>query len=140
MCFQMYIFTMHIRGTLYALLTRYIQCTLEVVKNAQNSSQISASPPVVRRHVEGLFPTGSSSAQFQNWKAKQTILKGGDKYQHPHCDNAIVNSYANLDVFPFVCLHGFGVDEFSLWLLPNPLQRHYGFEHKFGAEYVAHAR
>ena len=36
----MYIFTMHIRGTLYALLTRYIQCTLEVVKNALNSSQI----------------------------------------------------------------------------------------------------
>ncbi len=36
----MYIFTMHIRGTLYALLTRYIQCTLEVVKNALNSSRI----------------------------------------------------------------------------------------------------
>jgi len=101
-------------------------------KGRPQNKNMSAAPPVVLRHVDGLFPTGSSAAQFQNWKAKQTILKGGDKYQHPHCDNAIVNSYANLDVFPFVCLHGFGVEAFSLWLLPNPLQRHYGFEHKFG--------
>ena len=40
----MYIFTMHIRGTLYALLTRYIQCTLEVVKNALNSCLIPHLP------------------------------------------------------------------------------------------------
>jgi hypothetical protein len=102
-------------------------------KGRPQNKNMSAAPPVVLRHVDGLFPTGSSAAQFQNWKAKQTILKGGDKYQHPHCDNAIVNTYANLDVFPFVCIHGFGIDEFSVWLLPNPLQRHYGFLHRFAA-------
>jgi hypothetical protein len=41
----MYIVTMHIRGTLYALLTRYIQCTLDVVINALNSFQIDVHNP-----------------------------------------------------------------------------------------------
>ncbi len=36
----MYIFSMHIACTLYAPSTMYIQCTLEVVENAQYSSQI----------------------------------------------------------------------------------------------------
>ena len=103
-------------------------------KGRPQNKHMSSAPPVLKGHVEGLFPRYSSSAQYQNWKAKQTVLKGGANYQHPHSDNAIVNSYANLEVFPFVCIHGFGVDEFSLWLLPNPLQRHYGFEHKFGAK------
>jgi hypothetical protein len=103
-------------------------------KGRPQNKNMSSAPPVLKGHVEGLFPRYSSSAQYQNWKAKQTVLKGGANYQHPHSDNAIVNSYANLEVFPFVCIHGFGVDEFSMWLLPNPLQRHYGFEHKFGAK------
>ena len=103
-------------------------------KGRPQNKNMSSAAPVRKRHVEGLFPTGSSAAQYQNWKARQTILKGGANHQHPHCDNAIVNTYANLDVFPFVCIHGFGVEEFSLWLLPNPLQRHYGFEHKFAAK------
>ena len=34
---------MYIGGTLYALSTKYIKCTLEVVRNAQNSSQIDCS-------------------------------------------------------------------------------------------------
>ena len=86
-------------------------------------------PPVQR--VKGLFPPLSESGSYSNWKGVQTILQGGTNIQHPHCDNAIVNSYNNLDVFPFVCVHAFGVSEFKMWLLPNPLQRHYGFEHTF---------
>ena len=38
--FKCTFFTMHIGGTSYALSTMYIQCTLEVVRNALNSSQI----------------------------------------------------------------------------------------------------
>jgi hypothetical protein len=102
-------------------------------KARASNKNMSSSTPILKHHVEGLFPSGSDSAIYSNWKAKQTILIGGSNIQHPHCDNAIVNSYDKLDVFPFVCLHGFGVDEFSLWLLPNPLARHYGFEHTFKA-------
>jgi hypothetical protein len=99
----------------------------------QNRAMTAATPAVVQR-VEGLFPAGTEQAKFCNWKARQQQLKGGHNHQHPHCDNAIVNTYANEDVFPFVCIHGFGMDEFSLWLLPNPLQRHYGFLHKFSTK------
>jgi hypothetical protein len=96
----------------------------------QNKNMAASAPAVVKR-VPGLFTPGSEQAKFSNWKAKQNVLKGGINHQHPHCDNAIMNTYANLDVFPFVCIHGFGMDEFNVWLLPNPLARHYGFMHTF---------
>ena len=50
----MYIVTMHIRGTLYALLTRYIQCTLDVVINALNSFQIGYTAYVKEKLGDGL--------------------------------------------------------------------------------------
>jgi len=103
-------------------------------KSRPQNKNMAASAPAVLHHVEGLFPPGTEQAKYCNWKARQQLLKGGVNHQHPHCDNAIVNTYANLDVFPFVCIHGFGMDEFSVWLLPNPLQRHYGFLHKFEAK------
>ena len=103
-------------------------------KSRPQNKNMAASAPAVLHHVEGLFPPGTEQAKYCNWKARQQLLKGGVNHQHPHCDNAIVNTYANLDVFPFVCIHGFGMDEFSMWLLPNPLQRHYGFLHKFEAK------
>ena len=99
----------------------------------QNKNMSLSNPPVVNR-VAGLFPSNSEASKFANWKGTHTVLTGGTNHQHPHCDNAIVNTYANLDVFPFVCLHGFGVSEFGLWLLPNPLARHYGFYHTFAAK------
>jgi len=40
---------MYIGGTLYALSTKYIQCTLDVVRNAQNSLQIKRE----REKLEG---------------------------------------------------------------------------------------
>ena len=99
----------------------------------QNKNMVASAPTVVQR-VGGLFATGSEQAKYSNWKAKQQVLKGGINHQHPHCDNAIVNTYANLDVFPFVCIHGFGMNEFNVWLLPNPFHRHYGFMHTFAAK------
>ena len=98
------------------------------------NKNMSSSSPAVLRHVPGLFPSDSETSKFANWKASHTVLTGGTNHQHPHCDNAIVNSYANLDVFPFVCIHGFGVSEFGLWLHPSPLARQYGFYHTFAAK------
>ena len=100
-------------------------------KSRAPNKNMTTSAPALLRRVEGMFPKGTQAGQYSNWKGRQNVLKGGINHQHPHCDNAIVNSYANLDVFPFVCIHGFGVSEFSLWLLPNPLARHYGFLHTF---------
>ena len=99
-------------------------------KQRQRGNKTPQQPPI--RRAKGLYPASADSGKYSNWKATQTILKGGTNIQHPHCDNAIVNSYVNLDVFPFVCIHAFGVSEFKLWLLPNPLARSYGFEHTFG--------
>ena len=99
-------------------------------RNKAKLRQRKQAQPVKR--VNGLFPPSSDASVYSNWKAVQTILVGGTNIQHPHCDNGMVNSYNNADVFPFVCVHGFGVDEFKLWLLPNPLARSYGFEHTFG--------
>ena len=77
--------------------------------------------------VEGMFSRDSSASDYSNWKCAQTILKGGCNYQHPHSDTARVNSYAGLDIFPFVALHGFGVDKFTLWVGPGLPVRTYGF-------------
>ena len=103
-------------------------------KSRPQNKNMSLSNPAVIKRVAGLFPSDSEASKFANWKAIHTVLTGGTNHQHPHCDNAIVNTYANLDVFPFVCIHGFGVSEFGLWLLPNPLARHYGFYHTFAAK------
>jgi len=97
----------------------------------RNNRNQGSNGPVAKQTFPGLFPPGSDAADYGNWTAKQTILKGGANIQHPHCDNAVVNSYANLDVFPFVCIHTFGLREFTLWLHPNPMTRAYGFEHTF---------
>ena len=100
-------------------------------KQRQRGNRIPPHQIPIKR-VKGLFPSSCDSGKYSNWKATQTILKGGTNIQHPHCDNAVVNSYVNLDVFPFVCVHAFGVSAYKLWLLPNPLARSYGFEHTFG--------
>jgi len=83
-------------------------------KTRPQNKNMSVSAPTVLQRVQGLFPAGTEEAKIINWKAQQQVLKGGLNHQHPHCDNAIVNTYANLDVFPFVCIHGFGIDEFSV--------------------------
>ncbi len=63
-------------------------------------------------HVDGMFPAGSEACKSVNWKYAQTILRSGVNYQHPHSDTARVNSYAGLDIFPFVCIHAFGQEAF----------------------------
>lgn len=90
--------------------------------------------------MEGMFPRDSPASEYTNWKCAQTILKGGCNYQHPHSDTARVTSYAGLDIFPFVALHGFGVDRFTLWVGPGLPVRTYGFLHQFDAKNMVFMR
>jgi hypothetical protein len=87
--------------------------------------------PVVVGEVPGMFPTGSDRGTFANWKATQTIIQGGEDYQHPHSDLGRYDEFNYLDVFPFVALHSFGQEEFQLWVLPQPEKKTFGFLHTF---------
>ena len=90
--------------------------------------------------VEGMFSRDSAASEFFNWKCAQTILKGGCNYQHPHSDTARVNSYVGLDIFPFVALHAFDVDKFTLWVGTGLPVRTYGFLHTFDAKNMVFMR
>ncbi len=69
-----------------------------------------------------------------------TTVVGGENHQHPHSDQGVVESFNGLTIFPFVCLHGFGVDEFTLWLLPDPMETKYGFLHTFRPDQIVFLR
>ena len=64
-----------------------------------------------------------------------TSIVNGTGYQHPHADSGRPDSYKGLKMFPFVTIHGFGLDRFSMWLLPDPFSNSnkYGFLHTFEA-------
>jgi hypothetical protein len=76
--------------------------------------------PTIVRQGSGMFEgkAGNSS----NWKLGHTNRMSGTGYQHPHADAGRPESFKGLNVFPFVTLHGFGVDSFSLWLFPEPFR------------------
>ena len=67
----------------------------------------------------------------KNWSVEQNIVVGAQDHQHPHCDQGKVGSYASELIFPFVAVHGFGVNEFQLWLLPCHRRRDHGFLYQF---------
>ncbi len=90
--------------------------------------------------MDGMFPAGSDACKSVNWKYAQTILRAGVNYQHPHSDTARVNSYAGLDIFPFVCIHAFGQEGYSMWLGPGLPTRSYGFLHRFDAKNMLFVR
>ncbi len=108
-------------------------------KNAHSSAappQLLSSveietPPQVVKHVPGMF-TGKAGIAT-NWKIGYTSLINGTGYQHPHADAGRPDSYKGLKIFPFVTLHGFGIDEFSVWLFPDSYSNtnKCGFLHKF---------
>ena len=77
-----------------------------------------------------------------NWKTSFTTVINGTGYQHPHTDAGRAETYKGLKIFPFVTLHGFGIDEFSMWLLPDPLSKNnkYGFLHTFKASQMLFMR
>jgi hypothetical protein len=85
------------------------------------SSVGNEPPPQVVKQVPGMF-TGKAGIAT-NWKTGYTSLINGTGYQHPHADTGRPDSYKGLKIFPFVTLHGFGIDEFSV-AIPRPLQQH----------------
>ena len=85
------------------------------------SSVGSEPPPQVLKQVPGMFTGNAGKAT--NWKLGYTSLINGTGFQHPHADAGRPDSYKGLKIFPFVTLHGFGIDEFSV-AIPRPLQQH----------------
>ena len=87
---------------------------------------------------KGMFngPAGCAS----NWTIGTTTVIGGINYQHPHSDCGVAESYNKLKIFPFVCLHGFGVDPYSLWILPDAMNSKYGFLHMFRPDQIIFLR
>ena len=108
-------------------------------KNAGNSGssaiqpQGGETPPKIVRQVPGMF-TGKAG-KAANWKMGFTSIVNGTGYQHPHADCGRPDSLKGLKMFPFVTIHGFGLDRFSMWLLPDPFSNSnkYGFLHTFEA-------
>ena len=51
----------------------------------------------------------------------------GNTNQHPHCDQGRADVWEGHALFPFVAIHGFGLWDFEMWLLPQG--KSYGFRH-----------
>ncbi len=104
------------------------------------SSVGSEPPPQVLKQVPGMFTGNAGKAT--NWKSGYTSLINGTGFQHPHADAGRPDSYKGLKIFPFVTLHGFGIDEFSVWLFPDPYSNtnKCGFLHKFKANQMLFMR
>lgn len=111
-------------------------------KGPKRNQGIPEVPVVPRllKEVPGMFSRGTDRAKFSNWIAAANVVKGGENYQHPHCDQGRYDEYNNLDLFPFVALHAFGVEEFRLWVLPQPETRTYGFFHTFAPQNMVFMR
>jgi hypothetical protein len=62
---------------------------------------------------------------------RTNIVVGAQDHQHPHCDQGKVGSYVSELIFPFVVVHGFGLNEFQLWLLPCMRKRDHRFLYQF---------
>ncbi len=99
--------------------------------NSAGDAYNSSANPEVVHHVPGMFPKGTEGGNFNNWKAAHNTLRGGEGYQHAHCDQGRYDEFIHMDVFPFVALHAFGVKSFKLWVLPQPDRRTFGFLHTF---------
>ncbi len=94
-------------------------------------------------HNQGNFRSRTKPEDPKNWRTAQNIVWGGINHQHPHCDQGKAGCFHNEAVFPFVCIHGFGVHEFVLWLLlPARKKREYGFPYRFSKKsiYSVYAR
>ena len=99
---------------------------------------VSSEPlqPTILKQEQGMF-TGAAGVAA-NWKMGATSIVNGFGYQHPHADAGRPDSYRGMKIFPFVTIHGFGVDPFTMWLLPDPFSNtnKYGFLHTFRADQI----
>jgi hypothetical protein len=86
--------------------------------------------------IKGMFvnerlSNGVDPANPDNWHLAQNIVWGGAGHQHPHCDQGKAGAFNTDQFFPFVCIHGFGLHQFVMWLLPAKRKREYGFPFRF---------
>jgi hypothetical protein len=80
--------------------------------------------------IENIFPSNEYSKKLpSSWLKKMTNLVGGTEYQHAHADQGRPESYSQESTFPFVAMHGFGVNSYEMWLLPTNMK--HGFLNKF---------
>ena len=54
-------------------------------KSKKNHPDHPSAPRLVKE-VPGMFPRGTDRGIFSNWIAAANVVKGGDNYQHAHCD------------------------------------------------------
>jgi hypothetical protein len=90
----------------------------------------------MRDIIKGMFAKekprpGYDPANPDNWHMAQNVVWGGTGHQHPHCDQGKAGSFNTEQIFPFVCIHGFALHEFVMWLLPAQKRRDYGFPFRF---------
>ncbi len=90
--------------------------------------------PQLETIIRGMFSTNDVAGNPDNWKLDFNSIVGGIGYRHPHSDIGKAGAFKHLDIFPFVGLHGFGVNEFALWLLPP--NGDYGFLHTFESHQI----
>ena len=72
---------------------------------------VDTAPKCVEQ-VPGMF-TGQAG-KASNWKMGFTSIVNETGYQHPHADSGRPDSYKGLKILPFVTIHGFGLDRFSM--------------------------
>jgi hypothetical protein len=69
-----------------------------------------------------------------NWLTRMQNVVGGTEHQHAHADLGRPHEYRDQDTFPFTAMHGFGVNSYQLWVLPNAnADIKYGFLNTFSA-------
>ncbi len=88
--------------------------------------------------IKGMFE--GEAGDPTNWKMGMTTIVGGVNHQHPHSDFGIPESFDKMKVCPFLTLHGFGIDAYQLWLLPDALNTKYGFLHTFASHQIVFLR
>ncbi len=76
----------------------------------------------------------------RHWKMGMTTIVDGVNHQHPHSDFGLPESFNKQKVFPFLTLHGFGIDAYRLWLLPDAMNTKYGFLHTFATHQIVFLR
>ena len=80
--------------------------------------------------IKNMFPENEYSKKLpSSWLKKMTNLVGGTEFQHAHADQGRPHAYSQETTFPFVAMHGFGVNSYEMWLLPTNMK--HGFLHKF---------
>jgi hypothetical protein len=107
-------------------------------RRARHSEEATMPETETVEEHTGMFEGDAGNSA--NWKMAMTTIVGGVNRQHPHSDFGLPESFSKQKVFPFLTLHGFGIDSFQLWLLPDAMNTKYGFLHAFAPDQIVFLR